>query len=180
MPFAKYTATGPAPATLTLDGPMSADALARHLANEADLARRAHLLAALVALASREAVTALTDLLHHTDPAVRSAGVEGLVRMAPDLSQPAIAKLLRDPSPDIRIRALDAVERVPDPQIETWLVALLDCEKDTNVCGVVLDLLADIGTQASVPAILSARLRFANAPFVAFAADLALSQIAEG
>lgn len=180
MPFAKYiTAVAPCAAN-SADAPVSAERIAQALAAEPDLARRAKHLAALVAHGSAAAVAALAELLRHADPAVRAAGADGLRMIEPVLARPALAALLDDPSPDIRIRALDAIDRVPDAQVEACLIALLERERVDNVCGVVLDLLAEIGTQAAIPAIRAARLRFASTPFIAFAADLALAQIVEG
>jgi len=179
MPFAKYTAprpvdSAPAPA------PTTAHALAHALSNEPCLARRAQYLDSLVAMATPEAAAALAALLSHVDPAVRAAGVEGLRRSDPALARPELANLLEDTSPDTRIRALDALERVPDAQVERWLIALLNREQVANVCGAALDLLAEVGTKASLVTIRAVRLRFANEAFIAFAADLAIAQIAEG
>ena len=179
MPFAKYTANRAASVEPSDDAMPAPDKLARQLADEPDLACRAQLLDALIAQASAATVAALTGLFHHADPAVRAAGGEGLRLVDPALLRPALAKLLDDPASDIRIRALDVIERTPDVQTETMLIALLEREPVDNVCGVVLDLLAEIGTSAAVPAIRAARLRFANAPFIAFAANLALTQIGE-
>lgn len=180
MPFAKYSVPKPVLVPLDATGPLPAQDLAQCLASEADLARRADHLSALVALENIAATEALAGLLSHADPAVRACGVEGLRRMPSCLSHPAIEKLLADPSPDIRIRALDAIEREPDKAVERWLIDLLARESDENVCGVVLDLLAEVGTQAALPVIRAARLRFANELFIAFAADLALAQITGG
>lgn len=180
MPFAKYSAPSAVLVALDASGPAQAGDLARLLAAEPDLGRRAGHLAALVALANAEAGAALAGLLAHGDPAVRACGVEGLRRLPAALSDAVLEGLLAAPSPDMRIRALDAIDRVPDPQVEGWLVGLLTRESDENVCGVVLDLLAEIGSDAALPAIRAARLRFANEPFVAFAADLALAQITGG
>ena len=179
MPFRKYTqAKGAVQAQTML--PETAQDLARELTQMVDAVARARLLSALVAMETPEAVAALVGLLDDADPAVRAAGVEGLRRLPEGLRCPALVGLLDHVSPDVRIRALDAVERVPDAQVEGWLIALLSREMDSNVCGVVLDLLAEMGTVAALPAIRAARLRFANEPFIAFAADLALAQIAEG
>jgi HEAT repeat protein len=180
MPFAKYSAPRSPSPPIAADAPITAPSLAQALSSEPALARRAQYLDALVALASPASAAALAALLAHTDPAVRAAGVEGLRRSPPELARPEIARLLDDPLPDTRIRALDAIERVPDAQVESWLIALLDRETQANVCGATLDLLAEVGTSASLMAIRAARLRFANEPFIAFAADLAIAQIAEG
>lgn len=178
MPFAKYAAPRLASVTCDGDSAFTADALAQRLIDEPDLARRARHLGALVALASSEAVAALAGLLANADPAVRANGVEGLRRITPALARPALAALLADPTPDIRIRALDAIDRVPDAEAEGWLTTLVAAERDENVCGAALDLLAEMGTPAALPAIRAARMRFASTPFIAFAADLAITQIA--
>lgn len=180
MPFARSSATSLTPVAAELGITETAEMLAAQIASETSLARRAQRLALLIAMDTPEAAAALADLVAHSNAAVRGCGVDGLRRIDPAVGLPAIASLLANRSPDMRIRALDAIERVPDPEIEAWLTSLLDTETQSNVCAMVLDLLAEMGTQTAVSAIRSVRLRFANEPFVAFAADLALSQIVQG
>lgn len=125
-------------------------------------------------------VAALVDRLRGDDPTVRAAATEELRAVDPEVSRPLLLALLDHPSPDLRIRALDLIDRSPQPEVEAALIALLEQEPSANVCGCVLDLLAEVGTPATLPAIRAVRLRFADTPFIAFAADLALRQIAAG
>lgn len=181
MPFRKPAATAvPAPQTSAPCEPVGAANLVRAMIDAATPMERARLLGRLVDLASGEAVDALASLLSHGDPAVRADGIDGLRRSDRSLRLPVLARLLADPSPDMRIRALDAFERLPDSEVEQMLIALLGREREANVCGVVLDLLVEVGSCEALPAIREARLRFANEPFIAFAADIAISQILEG
>lgn len=179
MPLTRAT-TAP-PATPTGREPAaSAQALARELRAPGTPARRAQLLNGLVALATPQAATTLAALLDHDDPAVRACATEGLRRIGPVLARPALHALLEHASADLRLRGLDAIERVPDAEVEGWIVALLGREHHANVCATALDLLAEIGSSAALPAIRAARLRFADEPFIAFAADHAIAQIVEG
>jgi HEAT repeat protein len=157
--------------------PETATGIASCLIEEADPGRRARLLRALVAMNSTDAAMALGALLAHADAAVRAAGVDGLQRLPPNLARPALAALLGDPSPDIRIRALDVVDHAPDAEIEAWLIALLAREDHANVCAAVLEQLAEMGTPNALPAIRAAKARFADTPFIGFAADIAIAQI---
>jgi HEAT repeat protein len=157
--------------------PETALEIVRELTHATDAGYRARLLKALVLLNSVEAASALSSLVAHADAALRSIGVEGLRQLSPVVARPALAALLADPSPDIRIRALDVVDHVPDAEVETWLIALLEREDHANVCGAILEQLAEIGTGAALPAIRAAKLRFATTPFITFSADIAVAQI---
>ncbi|WP_408589825.1 HEAT repeat domain-containing protein [Novosphingobium sp.] len=179
MPFTRSDRSNPGSPVQPPAIPATADMLARDIGHETASARRAQMVTALVTIDTPEAAAALADLLAHPDPAVRACGVDGLRRIRPTLARPRLAQLLADASAEIRIRALDAIERLPDAEVESWLIALLGRETESNVCAIVLDLLAEMGTPIALPAIRAARLRFANEPFIAFAADLAISQIAE-
>lgn len=123
---------------------------------------------------------ALVDRLRGDDPAARAAATDELRAVDPAVSRPLLLALLDHPSPDLRIRALDLIDRTPQPEVEAALIALLEQETSANVCGCVLDLLAEVGTPAALPAIRTVRLRFADTPFIAFAADLAIRQIVAG
>lgn len=180
MPLTRSDTAVAAPAAAKQVPTGSARSLAARIASEPSLPRRAQMLTGLVALNSPAAAAALAGLIGHADAAVRGSGVDGLRRIGAAVARPALAALLASPSPDVRIRALDAIDRVPDAEIEAWLIALLGREPQHNVCALALDLLADMGTPTALPVIREVRLRFANEPFVAFAADHALCQIARG
>lgn len=188
MPFTRSLQTSAAPAFIPVEAILSANApavesaaeIAAEIVATANLARRAQRLAGLVALNTPAAASALAGLIAHPDAAVRASGVDGLRRIAPEVARPALAAMLASPSSDLCIRALDAIDRVPDPEIEAWLIGMLNGPIEGKVCAVVLDLLAEMGTAAALPAIRAVRLRFANEPFVAFAADHALAQIGQG
>jgi HEAT repeat protein len=178
MPFRKYLESPEAQPSARLGGDV-AD-LAAQLVRAASIATRARLLGELVERASSEAARTLAALLSEADPGVRAAGVEGLRRMAPEYTRPVLHDLLADTLPDIRIRALDVIERVPDQEIETWLLDMLEREESANVCGAALDVLAEMASKGALPAVRALRLRFADTPYVAFAAEVAIAQIAGG
>lgn len=58
-----------------------------------------------------------------------------------------------------------------------WLAQVLAREAAVNVVGAALEVVAEVGTPAMAPAVRAVRERFANEPYIVFAADLALERI---
>ena len=58
-----------------------------------------------------------------------------------------------------------------------WLSQVLLHDAAVNVVGAALDVLAEVGTPASLPALRSAAERFADDAYIGFAVDLAIERI---
>jgi hypothetical protein len=57
------------------------------------------------------------------------------------------------------------------------LAGLLVIETHPNVCAAAIDVLADVGTPAAIPALQQCAQRFAGTPFLPFAAAKAVALI---
>jgi hypothetical protein len=53
-------------------------------------------------------------------------------------------------------------------------------EPHVNVCATALDLLSELGTAKALVSLASLKARFADEPYIQFAANLALRRIHEG
>ena len=158
--------------------PEAVDALADALEAERDPAVRAALLDALAAIGGERVAERLVPLLRSEDAALRNGAIEVLQGL-PEAVAPHMARLLADADPDVRIFAADICRALPHPETPSWLAALLARETHPNVVGTAIDVLAEIGGPAELPALRAAAERFAAEPFLAFSARVAIRRIEE-
>ncbi|MGY2048174.1 HEAT repeat domain-containing protein [Methylobacterium sp. JK268] len=157
--------------------PAAAEALGAALGRETVPRVREALLAALIACGEPGAA-ALARHLGAADAALRNACVEALQEM-PDSVRPLLPALLADPDPDLRLLAAGIARTQPPGTATALLVRLLAAEPHPNVCGAAIEVLAETGTPAAIPALRAARARFAAEPFLPGAIDLVLARLAE-
>ncbi|MEL6977781.1 MAG: HEAT repeat domain-containing protein [Pseudomonadota bacterium] len=156
--------------------PEAAPALAARLLEESAPSVRVYLFEALRAIGGAPAVEALTPLLRLDDADLRGGAVQALQRM-PEAVGPAMTALLTDEDADVRLMAIDVLQDLAHPEAGQWLAETLERESEVNVVGAALDRLAEIGGPEHAPLIIAARDRFADQPFIAFAAGQALASI---
>ncbi len=164
--------------------PNAGAALVSRLKREQDLAVRAAILTILIRLDDPAATAELADCLRSEDVALRNEAIEALreLAVAGDRSgavPPVLACLLADPDPDVRIFAVNVMESVSHPDVERWLIEVIENDSQVNVCAASLELLCEIGTEAAVDPLVRVKTRFASNAFIQFAADLALKRIVE-
>ncbi|MCJ2035518.1 HEAT repeat domain-containing protein [Methylobacterium sp. J-068] len=157
----------------------SAEELGTALGSERDLRRREALLAALLALADASAATALARHLRSEDAGLRNACIETLQAM-PAAALPVLPGLLSDPDPDVRLLATEVARAQPTEVASALLAHLLEGETHPNVCGAAVEVLAEAGTAAALPALQAARARFASEAFLPMAIDMVLARIGSG
>jgi HEAT repeat protein len=157
--------------------PAATEALLQRLHTEADVSVRDGILTTLTRLGHEAAVTGLVACLRSEDVQLRNAAIEAM-KALPDDVAPIMSALLLDADPDVRILALNVLESLRHPQVEEWLIAVIDRDLAVNVCGTAVDLLGEVGSVAAQPALLRLKLRFPEEPYIQFAADLALQRIA--
>lgn len=178
--------------TPTLSAPLAADrraavyamaglagsipVMAQMLHTESDLSVREALMHVLANDASVVAVDALTQCLRSEDAALRNQALDFLKGM-PTAVEPFMDALLRDPDSDVRILAVNMLDALPNKAAQAWLIELLEREKHINVCTAVVDVLAEIGTEEALPALLALKDRFPSEPFLKFAVDLTVRRI---
>jgi len=90
---------------------------------------------------------------------------------------PMMQGLLTDPDPDVRIFSVNVLESLCHPDVEAWLIEVISTDAHINVCATAVDLLSEVGTQQSVVPLEQLKKRFVDAPYIQFAADLALRRI---
>ncbi|HEY8887775.1 MAG TPA: HEAT repeat domain-containing protein, partial [Gallionella sp.] len=161
-----------------LNCPDAAGALVSRLKIETELSVREVILTTLTRLGDQEAVAGLVDCLRSEDAALRNEVVEAMKQL-PDEVAPIMQGLLVDAEPDVRIFAVNILESLCHPDVESWLIEVVDADPHVNVCATAVDLLSEVGTISAVPALARLKARFSNEPYIQFAADLALRRIHE-
>lgn len=156
--------------------PKAVPALCAHLANEPDHSVRQVIFTTLGCLGGTDVALGLIPLLRSEDPGLRNGAIETLSEL-PDEVAPHIEGLLRDPDADVRIFTLNLMTDLKHPDVNLWLTRVLMEDRHVNVVAAALELLAEVGTRAALPALKAARQRFSDDVFIGFAADLAQQRI---
>ncbi|WP_075791407.1 HEAT repeat domain-containing protein [Massilia putida] len=146
---------------------------------ETDLAARSAILGTLAAIGSEEAVAGLADCMRSEDAGLRNAAID-VLRGLPAQVAPVLAHLIVDPDRDVRVLAVGILEALRHPQVEEWLLHLIEADSDMNVCGAALDVLADIATPVAAGPVERLLARFEDEPYIWFAGRFVLSRIAQG
>jgi HEAT repeat protein len=155
-----------------------ASALVDRLKREGNLSVREVIVTTLTRLGDSTAVAGLVDCLRSEDAALRNEAIEAMKQL-PDEVAPIMRGLLADHDPDVRIFAVNILESLRHPDVESWLIDVIETDPHVNVCATAVDLLSEVGTEAALEPLARLKARFADEPYVQFAADLALRRIHE-
>jgi hypothetical protein len=101
------------------------------------------------------------------------------MKQLPDEVAPVMRGLLADADPDVRIFTVNVLESLCHPDVESWLIDVITTDQHINVCATAVDLLSEVGTQLALNPLAQLKTRFADEPYIQFAADLALRRIRE-
>ncbi len=156
--------------------PDASVALVNRLKCEAELSVREVILSTLTQLGDATAVSGLVDCLRSDDAALRNEAVEAMKQL-PDEVAPMMQGLLSDGDPDVRIFTVNVLESLCHPDVEAWLIEVISTDPHINVCATAVDLLSEVGTQKSLVPLDQLKKRFPDAPYMQFAADLALRRL---
>jgi HEAT repeat protein len=156
--------------------PQNVAALGAALMVESDPRVREALFTGLVQTKTDSAVAAILPLLRADDAAIRNGALDALSVM-PEMVEPHIQQLLSDPDPDVRLLVCDTVRRLPGRVASRYLCALLDRESLPNVSAAAIDALSEVGDRDALPALARCAERFADEPFLAFCAKVAMERI---
>ncbi|MDZ7854752.1 HEAT repeat domain-containing protein [Sphaerotilus sp.] len=156
--------------------PESVRALGTHLQQEQDSSVREALFTSMGTIATQDSVSALLPLLRRDDAQLRNRAIETLASM-PRAVAPRIAALLGDADVDVRIFTVNLLGELRHEQVTQWLLGVLAHDRDVNVVAAAIDVLAEVGEPEHVAALRAARQRFAQDPFIGFAADVAIARI---
>ncbi|MFA7241171.1 MAG: HEAT repeat domain-containing protein [Sulfuricellaceae bacterium] len=161
------------------DCPAASAALVNRLQREEDVSVREVILSTLTSLGDEVAVAGLVGCLRSEGAALRNEAIEAMKQL-PDEVAPIMRGLLADANPDVRIFAVNILESLRHPKVESWLIAVIDNDPQLNVCATAVDLLGEVGSLAAREPLLRLKARYADEPYIQFASDLALERITEG
>lgn len=151
-------------------------ALGQRLLAERDGRVREAVFTGLASTPGEAAVNALLPLLRSEDASLRNGAIEALSSM-PQAVGPRIAALLRDPDADVRIFTVNLLGELRHEQVLAWLLQVLASEPQVNVVAAAIEVLAELGAPEHVAPLRAASRRFADDPFIAFAADMAAQRM---
>jgi len=154
----------------------AARALLDRLEVEESASVREVIFSSLIQIKDDVAISGLVDLLRSEDVSLRNGAVEALREIGASVG-PYVKKMLEDPDPDVRIFAINVMDSIDLPEIEEWLLNLIDREQNVNVCAVALEVLCNIGTDKSRDSIEKLKERFKDEPYIQYVADIALKNI---
>lgn len=159
------------------DCPEASAALAARLQRESEASVRGVILSTLTCLGDEAAVAGLVQCLRSENAALRNEAIEGMKQL-PDEVARIMRGLLADADADVRIFAVNILESLRHPKVESWLIEVIDNDPEVNVCATAVDLLVEVGTSAAQEPLRRLKARFSAEPYIQFAADLAIKRIA--
>lgn len=154
----------------------AATALATALRIEGEPRVREAMFTSLARIRTPESADHVIALLRSESANLRTGALDALrimIGAMPDL----IPRLLSDQDADIRILSCELARALPSPEATSMLCALLDREQEINVCAAAIDVLAEVGGPAALPALAGCAQRFRDAPFLGFAVKIATDRI---
>ena len=157
----------------------AAAALVGRLKIEQDISVREVILTTLTRMGDPLAVAGLVAFLRSEDSALRNEAIEAMKQL-PDEMAPILRDLLADTDPDVRIFTVNILESLRHPEVEAWLLAVIDNDPHIIVCATAVDLLCEVGTQAALEPLARLKARFSEEPYIQFATALALTRIGQG
>jgi len=106
----------------------------------------------IVGLPGSEATVALVELSQAREPIVADTAIEALGARGDRAAVPALRRLSRSPDAERRRGALLALHQLLKAEAD-WRAELRVALDDVELCTLAIDLLADVGDEASLPAI---------------------------
>ena len=95
----------------------------------------------------------------------------------PRVVGPRISTLLLDADPDVRIFTVNLLGELRHEQVPHWLQQVLLSDREVNVVAAAIEVMAETGQPEHIEALRETRRRFADDPFIGFAADVAIERI---
>jgi HEAT repeat protein len=161
------------------DFPAASSALVNRLQREEDVSVREVILTTLTSLGDEVAVAGLVECLRSEETSLRNEAIEAMKQL-PNKVAPIMRGLLTDDDADVRIFAVNILESLRHPEVESWLISVIENDQHLNVCATAVDLLGEVGSSAAREPLLHLKARYADEPYIQFATDLALKRINEG
>ena len=156
----------------------AAAALVSRMKREENTAVREAILNSLLRMHDPSIGRGLADCLRSEDAALRNDVIETFKQLGEEVA-PILRSLLADPDPDVRIFVVNILNSNRHPDVEQWLIEVIEQDAHVNVCATAVDLLCEVGTDAATDPLLRLKSHFAHETYIQFAADLALKRIRE-
>jgi HEAT repeat protein len=150
--------------------------LLSRLKREENSSVREVILGSLIHISDPSVVSELIMCLRTGTAATCNEIIDAMKQMTCEVA-PVMRSLLADPDPDMRIFAVNILESLRHPNVESWLIEVIEADTHVNVCATAVDLLSEVGTTVAMEPLLRLKARFADIPYIQFAADVALQRI---
>ena len=150
--------------------------LAAALRNERDSRVREAMFTSLARIGTSESADLLISFLRSDSANLRAGALDALHIMVGRMTE-LLPRLLGDRDVDIRILSCELARTLPGPEATTVLCTLLSGEQEANVCAAAIDVLAEVGGPAALPALTACAQKFSDNPFLAFAIKTATDRI---
>jgi HEAT repeat protein len=156
--------------------PQAAAALCARLGVEADASVRAVLFTSAARLGGGAVAQGLLPLLRSEDAALRNGAIEVLAGLHEAVA-PHVEALLHDTDADVRIFTVNLLGDLQHANVAHWLEQVLMHDPTVNVVGAALEVMAEVGSAQSLPALRESARRFADDAYIGFAVNLAIERI---
>lgn len=163
-------------ARMLADSPGGPSVLREALGREANPRVREALFTSLARIGTPECVETALPYLGSGDSLVRMQAWDALAAM-PGTVAPYLGALLQHREASIRILASELARNLPPDVALPLFCELLDSEPEPNVCAAAVDVLAEIGGAAALPALERCAERFRSIPFLTFSLGVAIDRI---
>jgi HEAT repeat protein len=150
--------------------------LVDRLTIESDSAVREMILSSLTLIQDDVAIAGLVACLRSEDAGLRNEAIDAMKQL-PDAVAPIMHGLLKDSDADVRIFAVNILESLRHPNVESWLIDVIEHDATLNVCATAVDLLVEVGTAAAREPLRRLQARYPDEPYIQFAAALALKRM---
>jgi len=154
------------------------DALGARLPFEVDKAVREAILSTLVGIGGDAVVQVLVPHLRSENASLRGAVVEWLAQVPAVVT--VVPRLLADADADVRVLAVMLLATLSDPRVPGWLIGVVSSDPNPNVCGAAIGELAEVGDEQACGPVAEAAVRFAQDPFIVFAAGVTIARLTGG
>ncbi len=158
------------------DCPEASKALVDRLQREEDNSVREVILSTLTTHGDDIAVGGLVECLRSENVSLRNEAIEAMKQLPKEVA-PIMQGLLDDEDSDVRIFAVNVLESLRHPEVESWLIAVIEKDPELNVCATAVDLLGEVGTSAARGPLGRLKARYSGEPYIQFAADVALKRL---
>ncbi len=156
--------------------PDAASALAAQLEVEPEPRVRNALFGGLADIGGAQATALMATFIRSPDAGLRGGAIDSLKRLGPE-AVGAIDTLIDDHDPDVRLLAIEVARGWSSALAAPRLLQIIESDDQVNVLGAAVDVATEVGDHSLIDPLIELRTRFADAPFLVFAIDVALSRI---